>query len=171
VDRTAEELLARAKRLAHRVTYDELVAQGMAAFEEAGFDGDQIDDVARMVRCTADELAHSMATAGRCGSVGSHGGTKDEQPSDPALEKIDKKASDVLKLLLAQRSSELVQKWYEIAEAAERMGLSAFTLRQACNLGRIRDEWRRKDHRTGKWRVHRDAITWVKNNGLPPLDR
>jgi len=78
VDRTAEELLARAKRFAHRVTYDELVAQGMAALEEAGFDGDQIEIVAGMVGSTADELAHSMATATPGSCLYAHEGVKVE---------------------------------------------------------------------------------------------
>ena len=80
MDRTAEELLARAKRFAHRVTYDELVAEGMAALEGAGFDRDQIEKVAGMVGSTADELAHSMATASPCGHEGVKGvHSKDDQ--------------------------------------------------------------------------------------------
>lgn len=63
MDRSAD-LLARAKLKAHTITYDELVARGLAAFEGAGFSRDEIEDVAKMVGWTAEDVAHSIATAG-----------------------------------------------------------------------------------------------------------
>jgi hypothetical protein len=163
-----DDLLARAKLKAHWVTHEELVARGLAAFEDAGFSREQIDDVAGMVGWTAEDLACSIATAS---PVRGSPVTKADQPSGPVLEKINRELEDIRRLLVAQRSSELVQEWYTVPEAAELTGLRPFTLRQACNLGRIREDWRKKDIRTGKWRVHRDAITWIRNHGLPPLSR
>ena len=167
MDHTTEDLLARAKCSARWVTYDELVARGLAAFEAAGFDRDQIDQVAGMVGWTAEDLACSIATASpfRGSPV-----TKADQPNAAAMEKINRELEEIRTLLLAQRSSELAQEWYTVPEAAELTGLRPFTVRQACNLGRIREDWRKKDIRTGKWRVHRDAITWIRNHGLPPVD-
>jgi hypothetical protein len=56
-----------------------------------------------------------------------------------------------------------------VTEAAKLTKHQPYTIRQACNLGRIQDDWRKKDLRTGKWRIHRDGITWIQNHGLPPV--
>jgi len=133
VDHTAEELLARAKRFAHRVTYDELVAQGMAAFEEAGFDGDQIDDVARMVRCTADELAHSMATAGCCGSVGSYGGMKGD-----GFGENERRLLVEIKGLLERPVAEAARGCLNRDEAAQYMGIEPTQLDYLVRARKIR---------------------------------
>lgn len=168
MNHSTEDLMTRAKRFAHRITYDELVASGFSVLESAGFDQDQIEDVAEMIGSTAEGLAHSIGMGSPFHAPPT---IKADQPSVVAMEKINRELAEIRKLLLAQRSNELVQEWYTVPEAAELTELQPYTVRQACNLGRIREEWRKKDHRTGKWRVHRDAITWIRNHGLPPVDR
>ena len=115
MERTSEDLLAHAKRKAHRITYGELVARGLAAFEAAGFGREQIEDVAGMVGWTTEDLAHSIATASPLGGAL---GTKANQPSGAAMEKINRELAEIRRILVAQRCSELVQEWYAVPEGA-----------------------------------------------------
>jgi excisionase family DNA binding protein len=75
---------------------------------------------------------------------------------------VDQLAGLVSKLL----DRETMKEWYTVKEAAELTGFKEYTLRQCCNLGRIREEWRQKD-RGERWRIHRDAVEDIRNNGLP----
>ena len=89
-----------------------------------------------------------------------------------ALQDIDlTNLSAIRELLEEKQASDLTKEWYTVDEAAKLTKLRPYTIRQACNLGRIQDDWRKKDSRTGKWRIHRDAITWIRNHGLPPVSQ
>jgi hypothetical protein len=77
--------------------------------------------------------------------------------------------SAIRELLEEKQASNLTKEWYTVAEAAKLTKLSQYTMRQACNHGRIEDDWKKKDIRTGKWRVHREAIAWIQNHGLSSI--
>ena len=86
-----------------------------------------------------------------------------------ALQDIDlTDLSAIRKMFEEKQASDLTKDWYTVAEAAKLTKHKPYTVRQACNLGRIRDDWKRKE-RSGKWWIHRDAITWIQNHGLPPV--
>lgn len=65
-----------------------------------------------------------------------------------------------------------VKEWYTIPEAAERLKLAVWTVRQACNQGRIRAEKQRFGRGgEGQWRIPHDEISRIQKEGLPPLER
>ena len=78
--------------------------------------------------------------------------------------------AEIRRLVLEKRPAPEGKEWYDIKEAADETGFKPYTIRQACNVGRIKADWRRKHPRTGRWRIHRDAILWIRNHGLPAFD-
>lgn len=147
--------------------HDELVVKGLGILEDAEFHSDEIGQIAGWVG--------NIAEPGEWASFGG-GDLKQAKSLEGKVlkgfeEKVLAELAEVRRLLEAQRANELAQEWYTVPEAAELVGLRPYTLRQACNLGRIPEDWCRKDSRTGKWRVHRDAVISIRNHGLPPVDR
>ena len=90
--------------------------------------------------------------------------------STETADSLEEQLADIRRLLVEQQQGQ-VKEWYEAKEAAHLMGFKPYTIRQACNLGRIKPEWLRKEPRTGRWRIHHDAIEWIRNHGLPPRRR
>jgi excisionase family DNA binding protein len=56
---------------------------------------------------------------------------------------------------------------YTVAQAAERLNLSAWTVRQACNKGRIHGTKARNGR---DWRIPHDELVRVEAEGLPSHD-
>jgi excisionase family DNA binding protein len=56
---------------------------------------------------------------------------------------------------------------YTVAQAAERLGLSEWTVRQACNKGRIHASKARNGR---EWRIPHDELVRVEAEGLPRHD-
>jgi hypothetical protein len=83
---------------------------------------------------------------------------------------VEEQLADIRRLLVEQQRGQ-AKEWYEAKEAAHLTGFKPYTIRQACNLGRIKPDWLRKDPRTGRWRIHHDAVQWIRNHGLPPRRR
>ena len=52
---------------------------------------------------------------------------------------------------------------YTVSEAAELSKLSEWTIRNACNKGRIKAE----KVADGQWRIPRDVLVKIQNDGLP----
>jgi excisionase family DNA binding protein len=52
---------------------------------------------------------------------------------------------------------------YTVSEAAELTKLSEWTIRNACNKGRIKAE----KSADGQWRIPRDVLVKIQNEGLP----
>ena len=52
---------------------------------------------------------------------------------------------------------------YTVSEAAELTKLSEWTVRNACNKGRIKAE----KSPDGQWRIPRDVLVKIQNEGLP----
>jgi hypothetical protein len=160
--------LNRIKKRARRVTNDEQIESGFAALESTGLDREQIEDIARGIGLDGESFAHSVATA--LPFRGSHG-HRESQPnpvSDKTLSAIDSKIDEIRRLVLEQQDSSLRKDWYSVTEVARLTGYKPYTIRQCCNIGRIGDDWKAKDLRTGKWRISVDAVRSIQNHGLPP---
>lgn len=61
------------------------------------------------------------------------------------------------------------REWYNTAEAALEIGLSVYTTREACRTGRIQAK-RAVNRRggVGDWRISRQEIRRILDEGLPP---
>jgi excisionase family DNA binding protein len=62
-----------------------------------------------------------------------------------------------------QKPAAQVKDFYSTAEAAEVTNLSEWTVRDACNQGRINAD----KSSDGKWRIPRDEVVRIQNRGLP----
>ena len=60
---------------------------------------------------------------------------------------------------------EVVKEAYTVEEVAKKTKLSKFTIRQACNKGRIKEAYKGKD---GAWRITHASLLEILNYGLPP---
>ena len=70
-----------------------------------------------------------------------------------------------IKELLTTDRGEAVKEAYTIEEVAEKTKYKPFTLRQACNKGRIKGAYKGRDH---AWRVPHASFLDIITNGLPP---
>jgi len=69
-----------------------------------------------------------------------------------------------IKQLLAAEQGEIVKEAYTVEEVAKKTNYALFTIRQACNKGRIRDARKGRD---GAWRIPHASLLDIINNGLP----
>ena len=166
---TTSQKLERIRKVARRLTTEELIEQGFAALEAAGLDRERVEDIARDLGLEGDDMALSVASARPCHHASDDSGRHDHSGLRATLAAIDGKIEEMRHTLLEQRTSQLDKEWYTIAETSAATGFKPFTLRQCCNLGRIPEQWTNKHHRTGEWRIHRDAIEQIRNRGLPPI--
>ena len=70
-----------------------------------------------------------------------------------------------IKELLSADRGEVVKEVYTVDEAAEKTKYQPFTIRQACNKGRIKEAYKGRDH---AWRIPRASLLDIVSNGLPP---
>ena len=80
LDSKREDPLERAKRLARRITPEEQIERGLGVLEDAGFDSDQIDYMAGLVGCKAEDLAISISTASPHIGASRRPGTSSSRP-------------------------------------------------------------------------------------------
>lgn len=95
--------------------------------------------------------------------------------SMPSTEVLDTEAlaAEIVKIALPQLVTALRTaldkpapelEWYTTQQAADATGWSAYTIRQACNQGRIPAEYVRKSsQRLPIWEIHRDGIQWMRS--------
>jgi hypothetical protein len=69
-----------------------------------------------------------------------------------------------IKELLTAQKGEVVKEAYSVEEVAEKTKYKPFTIRQACNKGRIKGAYKGRD---GAWRVPHGSLLDIINNGLP----
>lgn len=166
MNKTAQALLERAKKRATRVIipWQDLKEQGFAALYSAGLNADDIETLASDSGIPSEDIAASIAASLL------HHSSASRTPVNhaPALNVIDAKLDEIRQVLLEQRDYRLHKEWYSVSETARLTGYQPYTIRQCCNLGRIRDDWKAKDIRTGKWRLSVEAVRWIQNHGLPP---
>jgi len=70
-----------------------------------------------------------------------------------------------IKELLSAERGEVVKECYTVDEVAEKTKYQPYTIRQACNKGRIREAYKGRDH---AWRIPRASLLDIVSNGLPP---
>jgi hypothetical protein len=70
-----------------------------------------------------------------------------------------------IKELLTAQKGEVVKEAYTVEEVAEKTKYKPFTLRQACNKGRIKGAYKGRDH---AWRIPHASLLDLLTNGLPP---
>jgi hypothetical protein len=70
-----------------------------------------------------------------------------------------------IKELLTAQKGEIVKEAYTVEEVAKKANYRPFTIRQACNKGRIKGAYKGKDH---AWRIPHASLLDLLTNGLPP---
>ena len=82
------------------------------------------------------------------------------------LERLEQQNEQILRLLRGQQPEDGRSKaLYTTKEAAELTDYSEWTLRQACNTGRIKASKGPDD----RWRISREGLEQLRTLGLPPL--
>jgi hypothetical protein len=84
-------------------------------------------------------------------------------PAQDQIASLREEMGEIKDLLKRQVASETVKDWYSVNEVADRTGLSPWTIRQACNQGRIAAE----KNPAGRWRVSQEEVLRIQNHGLP----
>lgn len=132
---------------------------------------------------TAVEYLERIAVALETGLFGGSQLSARRRPTGammvPGLSKEDKKAlaelkadvrqikiemAEIKELLTAERG-EVVKEAYSVGEVAQRTKHKPFTIRQACNMGRIAGAYKGKDH---AWRIPYATLRDILTNGLSP---
>lgn len=82
------------------------------------------------------------------------------------LNRIEYKLDEIIKRRKFKVPPKFYPEWMTIHEAHLVSRVAEYTLRQACNLGRIVD-----CHKTenGSWRISRTEVEQIRDHGLPPL--
>jgi hypothetical protein len=95
------------------------------------------------------------------------------EPSSPAdTSHIQTQLEELKELVRTMRNPVIEKEFYsveEVAERTQREGVtkySKFTIRQACNLGRIPGA--KKSHTGRNWRIPHETVRRILNEGLPP---
>ena len=70
-----------------------------------------------------------------------------------------------IKELLTAQKGEIVKEAYTVEEVAKKTNYKPFTIRQACNKGRIKGAYKGRDH---AWRIPHASLLDFLTNGLPP---
>ena len=70
-----------------------------------------------------------------------------------------------IKELLTAQKGEVVKEVYTVEEVAKKTGYKPFTIRQACNKGRIKGAYKGRDH---AWRIPHGSLHDLLTNGLAP---
>jgi hypothetical protein len=79
------------------------------------------------------------------------------------LAKLESGVAELTQLLKTQSADQNVKDWYSTKEVAERTASGEWTIRQACNKGRISAD----KGPDGKWRIHHSELEKIKKHGLP----
>jgi excisionase family DNA binding protein len=89
-----------------------------------------------------------------------------DQPADSLAElrAIGDRLEQRLTAVERRLEAGTVREAYTTEQAAERLGLSAWSVRQACNTGRVRGE---KTANGRGWRIPHDELLRVELEGLP----
>jgi len=79
------------------------------------------------------------------------------------LAQVKAELAQIKEMLTAQKG-EVLKEAYTVEEVAEKAKYKPFTIRQACNKGRIKGAYKGRD---GAWRVPHASLLDIINNGLP----
>jgi len=78
------------------------------------------------------------------------------------LTTLEEGVAEIQRLLKEMRPTEKERTSFSVTEVAEATGFSAWTIRQACNTGRLEAD----KSPDGKWRVSRETLLKIQNEGL-----
>jgi hypothetical protein len=70
-----------------------------------------------------------------------------------------------IKELLTAARGEVVKEAYTVEEVAKKTKFKPYTIRQACNKGRMQGAYKGRDH---AWRIPHASLLDLLTNGLPP---
>jgi len=79
------------------------------------------------------------------------------------LTQLKAELAQIKELLTAERG-EVLKEAYTVEEVAAKTKYKPFTLRQACNKGRIKGAYKGRDH---AWRIPQASLLDILSNGLP----
>jgi excisionase family DNA binding protein len=83
------------------------------------------------------------------------------------LDRLTARIDELLKVVVAQRA---VKEKYTVAEVAEVLGRTPFTVREWARLGRIRAVKRACGRgRSQEWMISHEELTRIRDEGLLPL--
>jgi hypothetical protein len=115
---------------------------------------------AQRIEVPAGSSTFPAGVQDHCGTAGSAPAVTTESPS-----KLETQIAEILDRLKKQekfaRTTE--KNVYSVDEVAELTGYKAWTIRQACNRGRIKG----KKGDDGRWRVPHDELVRLQEEGLP----
>lgn len=80
------------------------------------------------------------------------------------LDEVNRKLDILLRREIQRVYEEPPSEWITVQEASEICHYSEYSLRQACNTGRI-TECRKTE--TGQWRISREVVEKIRDYGLP----
>lgn len=89
----------------------------------------------------------------------------------PKLDELESGISDLrtelaeIKELLVAERGEIMKESYTVEEVAKKTKLASYTIRQACNTGRIQGAYKARDR---AWRIPHSTLLTIQNEGLPP---
>jgi hypothetical protein len=115
----------------------------------------------------AEQLAHREHVGGDDGPARRL--RRPPGPGEPAAETPDRLAGveaqvgEILEILRKRPCDEPERAAYTVKEVADRTTYKAWTIRNACNTGRIRAE----KGGDGNWRIPHEELVNIQNNGLP----
>jgi hypothetical protein len=103
----------------------------------------------------------AVSTAQPCASDASNAASF--KKLDAELGEIRSQLAEIKELLTAERG-DVVKEAYTVEEVAKKTNYAPFTIRQACNKGRISGVRKGKE---GAWRIPHASLLDIINNGLP----
>ena len=86
---------------------------------------------------------------------------------DEVINRLTNLETGVEKILQHLNDPARAQEWFTVGEAAGLLGKDDYTVRQWCLERRCHAE--KMPGKSGKWRIHRDEIRRIRENGL--IDR
>jgi hypothetical protein len=95
-----------------------------------------------------------------------------EPPPTPDLSQFQTQFEELKELIRTMRTPTVEKEFYsvgEVAERSQREGITKYTrytIRQACNMGRIPGA--KKSHNRRNWLIPFAAVRQILNEGLPP---
>ena len=109
-----------------------------------------------------DETQVGLGCQGNAASAPRDSDPLPEPPSDQ-ITKLKNQVAEIRDLLKRQINTGVVREFYSVNEVADRAGYERWTIRQACNKGRIKAT--KGDD--GRWRVPHEELVRLQEQGLP----
>jgi len=128
---------------------------------------DQLSRICHVLERIADALEDQAQTAQRTPArtsrlLPNQSEARRETDRERWQQSVDRRLLELHQLLTADRG-EVVKEAYTVTEVAQRTRLASYTIRQACNTGRIKNAFKGDDR---AWRIPHAALLDILNHGL-----